>query len=254
MENDTKVFDFSNRLYYIAIILVAGILVLFGAQISYQMQSLPVNTPQDITVTGTGKVYAKPDIAQVTLGATTESLKSQDAVTENNKVMNAVIADIKALGIEDKDIKTTYYNLSPLYDYTEKGRVFKGYSINQQITLKIRDFAKISDILDKATSNGANTIGDLQFTIEDPDKAQADARAQAIEEAKNKATVLAQQSGLKLIKLINVSEGYVATPVSYAYGKGGVGSAANEVSLEAVRIQTGESEINSTVYLTYRVR
>jgi hypothetical protein len=156
------------------------------------------------------------------------------------------------LGVDEKDIKTSSYNLYPVYDYPRTGRVFVGYSLDQQISVKIRNFDKISDILDKATSEGANTISDLQFTVDDLEKSKADARKEAIEQAKAKALVLVNQAGLKIIKLTNVSEGYTSSPQP-VYGMGGAVSSAKEMSI-APDIQTGQSEISTTVYLTYRVK
>jgi len=252
MEEETKKIEFSNRVFLLTAILIVGVVIYFAGQMMYQFSSLPQNFPQEITVSGEGKVFMKPDIALVNLGVKTEAKKSADAVNQNNEKMNAIIKAIKDLGVDEKDIKTSAYNLYPVYDYIESGRTFVGYSLDQQISVKIRNFDKISDILDKATSLGANIINDLQFTVDDMEKARADARKEAIEQAKAKALVLVNQAGLKIIKLTNVSEGYVSSPQSM-YGMGGAVSSAKEMSI-APDIQTGQSEISTTVYLTYRVK
>ncbi len=252
MEEETKKIEFSNRVFLLAAVLIAVVAISYLGQMMYQFSSLPQNFPQEITITGEGKVFVKPDIALVNLGVQTEAKKSADAVNQNNEKMNAIIKAIKDLGVDEKDIKTSAYNLYPVYDYTEAGRVFIGYSLNQQISVKIRNFEKISDILDKATSEGANTISDLQFTVDDLEKARAEAREKAIEQAKGKALVLAGQAGLKLVKLVNVSEGYAPSPEPI-YGKGGAMNVM-EKSTVAPDIQSGQSEISATVYLTYRVR
>ena len=218
----------------------------------YQFQSLPQNIDQDLSVSGTGKVYIKPDIALVSLGVKTQALKSQDAVNQNNEKMTAITKAVKDLGVEDKDIQTTNYNLSPVYDWTESGRIFKGYSLDQAISVKIRNFDKINDILDKATSAGANTVGDLQFTIDDREKALSEARTKAISEAKVKAQNLARESGLRLVKLVNVyeSNGYYPQPM---YGMGD-SAMAKEVSSVAPSIQTGQMEVSATVNLIYKIK
>ncbi|MBI1866313.1 MAG: SIMPL domain-containing protein, partial [Candidatus Staskawiczbacteria bacterium] len=204
-----------------------------------------------VTVTGEGKVFIKPDVALVSLGVETESKKSIDAVNKNNEKMNAIIKAIKDLGVDEKDIKTSAYNLYPVYDYTDTGRIFRGYFLDQQVSVKIRDLNKTSDILDKATSEGANNIGDLQFTVDDLEKVKTEARAKAIEQAKEKAIVLTNQIGKKIVKLINIYEDYQPLPYS-AYG-GGVGINA-EKEVFAPDIQPGQSEISITVNITYRVR
>lgn len=252
----TKTIELSNRFFYLITILIIGIVASYLGTLIYQFKNLPQNYPQQISVTGEGKAYAKPDIALVNLGVHSEATKSQDAVDKNNTIMNDIIKAVKDLGIDEKDMKTTSYNLSPLHDYTQKGRVFKGYSLDQQLQVKIRNFEKISDVLDKASSLGANTIGDLQFTVDNPETARAEARAKAIEQAKEKAVSLFAQSGLKMGKLVNVYEGGFG---GCGYGgctvpTYGMGRALDKTASVAPEIQPGQSEINTTVTLTYWIK
>jgi len=244
-----------KRMITLATILVISIVGFLILKIVYDFATLPQNYPQQISVTGEGKAYEKPDIALVNLGVHSEASKSQDAVDENNKIMNNIIKSVKDLGIDEKDIKTTSYNLSPLYDYTEKERFFKGYTLDQQIQVKIRSFEKISDVLDKASSLGANTIGNLQFTVDNPEVARAEARAKAIEQAKEKAVSIFAQSGLKMGKLMNIYEGGFGgcglgcpTPL---YGMEGV---ANKAISIAPQVQPGQMEVDVSVTLIYWVK
>ncbi len=247
----TKTIELSNRFFILIVILIIGIVVSYIGGVVYQFKSLPQNYPQQISVNGQGKAFVKPDIALVNFGMNVQGLKSQDVVDKNNQIMNTVIKSIKNLGVLDKDIQTTLYNLTPVYDYTEKGRIFKGYSLQQQISVKIRNFEKISGILDAAVLDGANTVGDLQFAVDDPVKYQAEARAKAIEQAKEKAMSLVNQAGLKIDKLINISEGYAPTPQPlYAQGVGMMKESASV----APQIQTGQMEVDSTVTLTYLLK
>jgi len=222
-----------------------------AGQLFYQFRSLPQNSPAEISVSGEGKVYAKPDVAVISLGVETQGLKSQDTVNQNNEKMTKIIESVKGLGVEDKDIKTTLYSLNPVYDYTNWGRVFKGYSLNQQVQVKIRNFDKISDILDQATSNGANTIGDLQFTVDDIEKVRAEARKEAILKAKEKALVLTDQTGLKIQKLVNIYDNNNFPPQPF-YNQG-FGGDIMEKSI-APQIESGQMEINVSITLVYRVK
>ena len=247
---ETKTIDLSNRFFKLIVALIVIIAVFLLGQLWHQFKNLPQNFPREITVSGEGKAFAKPDIALVSLGLNTQGLKSQDVVDRNNKVMNQVIQSIKNLGVDEKDIQTTLYNLNPIYDYREKGRVFRGYSLDQQVRVKIRNFDKISSILDKATSLGANTAGDLQFTVDDMEKVRAEARMKAILEAKQKAITLANQAGLRIERLVNISEGYGPGPIPYGGGFSGV-------ALEkfvAPQIEPGQTELTILVTLTYRIR
>jgi uncharacterized protein YggE len=165
--------------------------------------------------------------------------------------MNAVISAVKKAGVEDKDIQTTMYNLQPVYDYTREGSVFKGYSLDQQVSVKIRNLDKINDVMDGATSGGATTVGSLSFTVDDMEKVKSEARIKAIEQAKQKAQDLTKQSGLRLGKLINVSEGYFGSPTPM-YGLGSANAIMDKVSV-APSIQTGQSEVTVSVSLTYQI-
>lgn len=240
-----------NRTFILSSISVVVVAIFLLGFLMYSFQSLPQNMPQDIMVSGTGKAFIKPDVAVVNFGVKTEAKKSQDAVDQNNTKINSVTKAIKDLGVADKDIQTTLYNLSPVYNWTEMGgRVFVGYSLDQQITVKIRNFEKINEILDKATTAGANNVGDLQFTVDDMEKVRAEARTKAIADAKAKAKSLASEAGLKLGKLINVSEGYSNYPAP-VYGMGA--SAFDAEKSVAPDIQTGQMEVNVSVNLTYKL-
>jgi len=248
---ETKTIEISQKLFYLLTGFVAIIAIFMIGELMYQFRSLPHNAPSEISVSGDSKVYAKPDIGKVSLGVELQGFKSQDVVNQSNERMNKIIEAVKNLGVEDKDIQTTLYSLSPVYDYTETGRVFKGYSLSQQVSVKIRNFNIINEVLDKAVSSGANKIGDIQFTVDDMEKFKSEARAKAIEKAKEKALVLSKQAGLKIEKLINVYEGGGFAPQPF-YNQG-FGGAISEKSV-APQIETGELEVNATVTLTYRVR
>ncbi len=250
MNGETKQLDLSNKVYKLVVAVIVLVALFYFGQLFYNFQTLPQNYPQEISVSGQGKIYAKPDVAVLVLGVEDKGAKISDIVKDNTDKMNKIIKDVKDSGVDEKDIQTTQYTITPEYNWTERGgRIFVGYVLTQQVTVKIRDFEKVGSILDKATTDGANAVGDLQFTIDSPEKVQAEARQKAIEQAKEKAKTLASQSGLKIVKLINVFEGgYYPQPI-YAKGMGGA------ESVSAVpQIQPGQMEIDSTVTLTYRVR
>lgn len=266
----THTLDFSDRLYKIAIAFIVVFGVAAGAWVFSQFAALPQNAPHEISVSGEGKAFAKPDVALISLGVTSEAPKSQDAVNQNNTKMNEIIKALKNLGVEDKDIQTTLYSLNPVYGYSAEpvplspgasGTIYPyprpasnrivGYSLDQQVEVKIRNFDNINSILDAATSKGANMVGNLQFTVDDMEKFRAEARQKAIAEAKEKANALVKQAGLSIDRLVNISEGYGATPTPM-YGLGVSGMMTKESV--APQIQTGQAEIDASVTLTYRIR
>jgi len=251
-----------NKSFTLAAILVVSILVFFVGQMAYQSRSLDQQNVDQITVSGQGKVYAKPDVAIVSLGVTNTAVTVTDVTKNNADKMNAVIEAVKKIGVDEKDIQTTNYNLSPnyearavpmMYPYNSSTGKIISYTLSQNIQVKIRDFNKISDILSQATAQGANLVGNLQFTIDDPEQFKDQARAVAIAEAKANAENLAKESGIKLGKIINIYENYSPYSVKYDSMALGMGGASPEVA-SVPTIQPGQQEINVTINLTYRVK
>jgi len=206
-----------------------------------------------ITVSGEGKVTAKPDIAEVSLGLQTENPSVANAQKENTEKMNKIVAALKSLGIEDKDIQTTNYSIYPIYDYPDGQQKLRGYQVAQNVTLKIRNLDKVGDVLAKAGDLGANQIGGLNFTIDEPEVLRQQAREKALLNAKEKAEALAKISGAKLGKLVSFSEGSAGEPIPYyrSFGlEAGVGGAAD---LKAPEIQPGSQDIVITASVTYEI-
>jgi len=153
-----------------------------------------IESRNTISVTDTGEIYSQPDLAAIDFSVVTEAETVEEAMSQNAEKMNNVIKFIKGQGIEDKDLKTTYFNISPRYEYRKTEveiypyppgkRVLAGYEVKQQLQVKIRDLAKIGQIIEGATDAGANQVGDLQLTIDKQDELKKQARAQAIEKAK----------------------------------------------------------------------
>lgn len=207
------------------------------------------------SVSATGKVFAKPDVANLTIGFQTEvKATAAEAVKENSEKMNKIIEALKALAIETKDIKTTNYNLNPLYDWTQTGgQRLRGYQVSQNVTIKIRELDNIGEAIAKTTEKGANQIGNVSFTIDDEDELKAQARDEAIEKAKAKAEDIAKKTGMKLGKIVSVYENQVYYPEAryasdMALGIGGGGA------IEAPSIEVGENEVSVEINVTYEVK
>jgi len=211
-----------------------------------------------ITVSDTGTIYAKPDLALVTASVVTEEKTVAESIQENSKKMNAVVEVIKGSGVEDKDLKTTNFNISPRYEWYEATeiypsgrRVLVGYEVTQSLQIKIRDMEKIGTIIEEATGAGANEVSDLQFTVDEEDALKAQARAEAISKAKAKAEELAKQLGIRLVKISNFSESGV---VPYFYSMKEAAPLGKGGGTETPQIQTGENKIEVTVNITYEIR
>jgi len=218
----------------------------------------------NIIVSATGEVYAKPDLALLIFSVKTEGETVAEAMTENSGDMNAIIALVKAMGVEEKDLKTTSFNIYPRYEYREKDkemgpypigsegeRVLVGYEITQSLEVKVKNIEKIGDIIQGATGAGANQVGSLRFTIDDEDEFKKQAREDAIQSAKDKAKELADQLGVKLVRITNFSESGTVPGLSYYdYALKGIAVSGEE---SAPQIETGENKIQVSVSITYEI-
>jgi len=215
------------------------------------------NNMERFSVNGSGTVYAKADIANIQVGLRTGAKKTAaEATIDSTNKMNDIISELKKLGIEDKDIKTSNYNLNPVYNYTQdKGQELAGYEVNQNVTLKIRDLSKIGDVIAKTTEKGANQVGNVSFTIDDEFALKNQARELAIKKAKEKAELIANQSGLKLGELKGVYENdNIAQPIMMSYTNAKMDLGMGEAAISAPSIQSGQNEIKVDVTLTYEVK
>lgn len=214
--------------------------------------------PVTISVSGEGKITATPDIAQLSFGVQTGPQPTAKAAMDKlQKSMNAAFEAVKALGVAEKDISVQSLWLNPSYDWSNGKQTLRGYEANQSLNVKVRDLDKVSDVLSAATNAGANQAGGVQFTIDDPQVLQAQAREKAIVNAQEKAKELAMQLGVELGDLKGFSEGGGAYPMSYmakdvmmmeSRGMGGGGGDAG------VPLPAGEQEVMVNVNLTYEVQ
>ena len=263
MDEQLKVFIKRGQL--MVGVLIAGVLVFFVGQMMYQSRALDIQNQNQITVSGEGKIYAKPDVALISLGVTVQGSTVADVTKKNTDKMNAVIAVVKALKVDEKDIQTTNYSLTP--NYSSQTLIYSmpvlqsgnstptiiGYTLEQDMQVKIRDFTKIGDIISQATASGANLVGSLQFTIDNPEQFKDQARAVAIKQAKINAQNLTKESGIDLGKLINVYESSSPYPVMYNSVSKAMGAGAVD-SAPVPTVQPGQQEIDVTINLTYQVR
>ena len=244
-----------------AILFLAVVNVWFGVGILNKFKEnkfigKEIETKNTISVSGTGEVYAKPDLALIDFSVVTEKKTVGEAMAENTKKMNSVIETIKNQGVEEKDLKTTNFSIYPRYEWHEKSeiypsgkRVLVGYEVNQTLQIKIRDLTKIGNIIQEATNAGANQVGDLQFTIDKRDELKSQARKEAIEKAKVMAKEIAGQLGVKLVKIVSFSENAVA-PIPSPYF---MERAAEGGKVGTPQIQTGENKIEVTATITYEI-
>jgi len=207
-----------------------------------------------IAIDGEGKITAIPDIAEISLGIETQKLKVVDAQKENTEKMNKIISQLKGMGIEAKDITTTNYSIYPRYDWLENRQVLQGYIVSQSVTVKIRNLDKVGDIVDQAGQLGANQVGSLNFTIDEPEALKQQAREKALQNAKEKAEALAKVAGVKLGKLVSFTEsGNGSVPVYRDYAMKSLDAGMGGEAAPAPTMEPGSQDIIIDVMVTYEV-
>ncbi len=205
-----------------------------------------------ITIQGTGKVTAKPDIAVTSMGMISSAKTVSEAQQKNTTIMNKLIEKLKALGIDAKDIQTTNYNIYPQYDYLQdKGQVLRGYEVNQSVTIKIRDLTKANQVLALAGEVGTNNVSGLQFTVDDNEVYKAEARKLALDKIAEKAQTLTGLLGVRVVGVVsyNEYEGGSGIYQMKAYADSAIGMGGGAPAVEA---GSNDVVINASVILEIR--
>ncbi len=235
-----------------------GVLAVAAIVIVALVMTNKTNEQDRFSVTGSGTVYAKADIANLEVGLRTGvKATAAEATKDSTDKMNGIIGAVKTLGVEEKDIKTSGYSLNPVYNWTEnKGQELTGYEVTQNVSLKIRDLNIIGDVIAKTTEKGANQVGNISFTIDDEYELKNQARELAIEKAKEKAMMIAEQADMKLGEVKSVYENSqpMISPMSYSNAKMDLGVGGSTMELSAPSIQSGQNEIKVEVTLVYEVK
>jgi uncharacterized protein YggE len=212
--------------------------------------------PGTISIQGHGEVYARPDTAFVTTGVTTNGNTAAEALAANSQAMADLIAALKEAGIEDRDIQTSNFMVSPNYVYTdatdENGYTLppkiSGYYVSNNVDIRVRDLESLGEVLDQAVTVGANTINGVTFSVADPSQLLDDARKAAFEDAQAKAEVYGGVAGLTLDRITSINESYgYNQPMPYMMREMSAADAAGT----PVPVEVGELSYTIDVSVTW---
>lgn len=221
--------------------------------IPFQVSSITTQKTDTFMVTGEGTATVPPDIANIRAGITANASTVKEAQEQINTTISKVSSAVKELGVEDKDIQTSGYNINPSYDFQSGRQRITGYSARTSLNIKVRKIDNINAVIDAATANGANEIDNISFDVDDKTKAQNEARKKAVEEAKRKAQQAASIAGFSLGKIINYNESFDGFIPPIPLGMG-VRSLAEDKTVAETQIEPGSNEIKVTVTLNYEIR
>ena len=159
-----------------------------------------------IAVAGLGRASAKPNQAELRLGAVTEATTATEALAKNAEFMNKVIGALKAMGIPEEDIETSRFGLYP--KYSSYGRTIIGFEVTHMLRVTTTSLDKVGQIIDGAVGAGANRVEGVYFTFtkEKIEELKTLARQGAVEDARAKAETIAESLGVTIIGVASATE------------------------------------------------
>ena len=214
-------------------------------------------TPREavITVSGEGRASVAPDLAILSFSVVKDAKTAKEALDANNKAMADVLNALKTSGIADRDLQTSGFAVNPQYQYPDNSDggnrqpVLTGYQVANSLTIKVRDLAKLGEIIDQSVTLGVNQGGSIQFSNDKPEATITEARKSAVTDAVAKAKVLSEAAGVSIGRIIEISENS-SRPEPMPMMR----TMAKEYAADAVPIATGENSYNVTVNVTFAIK
>ena len=200
------------------------------------LQVTTADTRSTLVVAGVGTASGTPDVAHIDVGVESRAQTAQAAADATNKKQAAVIAALKAKGIDAKDLQTASYNLFVEHANNDQNTV-TGYRASTVVNVTVRQIDQVGAILDAAVGAGANQINSISFGLSDSEPLLAQARNAAILNARAKADAMAKSAGIKLGKILNLSESFAGGPVPFAVDARASSAAPIEAGQTTVRAQ-----------------
>jgi uncharacterized protein len=215
-----------------------------------------------ITVQGDGQATMPPDVARISFTVQNTAKTVADAQSATTKQANSAIDYVKGQNVEEKDIKTLAYNISPQYSYPapcfaelcpayDRQPKITGYQVSETVQVTMRDLTKVGELLGGLGKLEVQNVSGPSFALDDSTEGYNAARADAIDKAKTQAKLLAKQLGVKLGKIVNFSESSGGYPYPMMYGIGSEMAVSKSATPD---VPSGENTYNASVSITYEIR
>jgi uncharacterized protein YggE len=224
-------------------------LLLLAIPSSSLAQDSPQQPARTLSVTGQGKATAPPDMATIHTGVVTQGSTAGDALEANNKAVQKALEVLKANNIAAKDIQTSRFDVQPEYRHDERGiqqPQIVGYRVTNQVTVHIRNLPSLGQVLDALVEAGSNQISGVSFGIDDATGVMNQARNRAVADARSRAELYAHAAGVKVGRVISISEQGGPSPPPIPMFR-------TMAAESAVPIATGEQEIMASVYMVFQL-
>ena len=238
----------------LGIALILGTLAVAYVGINFAMSYQPY-PGATFSVSGEGEVVAIPDVGRFTFSVLSEGPELKKLQSGNTEKSNTIISFLKTQGVEEKDIKSESYNISPTYQYYECNLYgvcpqaqISGYRVEHSVSVTVRNLENAGTLLSGVVENGANTASNLNFEVDDLEKVRDEARATAIANAIEKAGAMAKAGGFKIGKMVSI---YEETPYDYGYGGGEM--LAKE-AFPAPTLEPGSQKVTVRINISYEIK
>ncbi len=207
--------------------------------------------PRSISVSGTGEVQAEPDIATVSTGVEVQAATVAEARAGAAQAANAVVAALRANGVEDSDIRTVDFSIRPMYDYSGETPRIVGYFVSNNVLVTVREVESVGELIDAVAEAGGDAVrfNGISFSHADPAALTEQARALAVEDARAKAEQLAELTGVTLGSVLGVVETSWAAPLLGPSPRGEFAAMDSGVT----SIQPGTSAVTVTVQAVWEI-
>lgn len=237
-----------NKLFMIVVLVVASLSLAACGAVATAPSAADIRT---VAVNGSGTVTLSPDMATVNIGVVAQAAEAQDATDESSATIAKITTALSEFGIAESDIKTSNFSIYPMQNYNDDGEIASvTYRVENTVTVTVRDLENLGDILDAVIGAGANTIYGVQFDLADRESAYAQAVEIAMQNAKERAQLMADAAGAQLGELQSAS--------TYLGGGGGISMAyAQDAEMAAgsrVPVSPGDMEISVEVNVVYAMQ
>jgi uncharacterized protein YggE len=242
----------NDKSYYV-IIALSIVLVLMAATIYATSQSVSEkDTENTISMSGYAEQKVVPDTATLNIGVIVQSETAKEASDENAVLMSAVMAELKAIGLQDKEMQTSYVSVSPVYNYANDTQTITGYSASNSVQITTTKLDNLSEIIDRSTAAGANEIGSISFSVSNDMQKQLseDLMNEAVADASSKADALAKSLDVEItgVQTSSISESS-GSRVYYEEME----TAVTDSGAVSTPVQPGESTVSMSVQVTYYI-
>ncbi|MCB1742186.1 MAG: SIMPL domain-containing protein [Gammaproteobacteria bacterium] len=225
--------------------------------ITLPLRAQPVATPTPhVTVSGEGETALSPDMAILSLTVLREAPTASEALEQSNKAMADVIAAMRRERIAERDLQTSGFDISPRYVHPQRGASepqqprIVGYVVSHSLSVRVRELARLGEVLDTAVQLGVNQGGNISFSNEDPSEALSQARTAAVKDAMARARTLTEAAGIRLGRVLEIREqSHVPGPIPMFQAARGAAMA----TAESVPVQSGENVYRVTVQLSFEL-